>query len=322
MKEVTLNIPWFESGMPKRSEDGRHFYAGQHVEGMRKYWREYIVEDLNVWVEGVGYEIEPGLAVDCYSEEYKIAFDFNILGDQAWPMKPTSYHKMKYDRCKELGIRLITFWEDQLMLTPSICKSMIADRLGVSKNKIGARKCEIRPVKLKERRKFFDENHIQGNSPCSDAYGLYYNDELVSCMTFGKRKGLTNLKGDEEWELIRFANKRQTAVQGGASKLFKHFVKEHDPKKVVSFSSRDISDGNMYDLLGFEKAPKATSSYWYVDLTNLDRYHRAAFTRNNVAKKFGLDKNDKSWTEREAMILSQYIRIDDCGQLKWTWKKK
>jgi hypothetical protein len=83
---------------------------------------------------------------------------------------------------------------------------------------IYARKCQLREViDTSIVRKFLNDNHIQGYSHSSIKIGLYYEDELVSLMIFGKKR--------KNMELIRFCNKLNTNVIGGSSKLFKHFTK-------------------------------------------------------------------------------------------------
>lgn len=71
-------------------------------------------------------------------------------------------------------------------------------------------------VKTKDKTKFLNENHIQGMVGSSVNIGLYYNNELVSLMTFGKKRlALGNKKSNnDEYELIRFCNKLNTSVVG------------------------------------------------------------------------------------------------------------
>lgn len=312
---LPTGLPVIKYGLPSRTEHDRIFAAGECTAGLKKHYRE-MIGDLGFEYCGPDYEIEPDLVVDIYVPEKKVAFDFGLVFDE---LPSRSYRQRKYIRCKELGIRLITFFEDQVITLPSIVKSMIYNRLGVIDDKVGARKCVVKEVPLKARRPFFNANHIQGDTQCQLALGLYHNDELVSCMTFGKRYGLTKIKRGGEWELIRFANKKFTSVPGGASKLFKYFVRHYNPVAVVSYSSCDISDGNVYGQLGFIAEDGYTSSYWYVDMFNLERYHRASFMRKRIAGYWGLDRNDRTWTESIIMSRSQFIRMDDCGKQRWDW---
>ena len=76
---------------------------------------------------------------------------------------------------------------------------------------------------------FLDENHIQGKVGSNINLGLYYDGVLVSLMTFsGVRDVLGGNINDDSYELIRFCNKLNTNVIGGASKLFNYFINNHD----------------------------------------------------------------------------------------------
>lgn len=109
--------------------------------------------------------------------------------------------------------------------------------------RIYARKCDCREITFEESKKFLEGCHIQGNCCSKFHYGLYNNDELVSVMTFGESRFK---KG--EFELLRFANKLYTNVVGGASKLLKHFLREHSGvKEIVSYADRRWSKGNLYE---------------------------------------------------------------------------
>ena len=104
--------------------------------------------------------------------------------------------------------------------------------------KIFARKCVIKKVSKTISKQFLNDNHIQGNSIDKLRYGLYYNDELVSLMTFGsKRKVLGNKnKSFNEYELVRFCNKLNFNVTGGFSKLLNNFIGEVKPSKIITYA--------------------------------------------------------------------------------------
>lgn len=56
-------------------------------------------------------------------------------------------------------------------------------------------------------------------------------------MTFGKlRKNVNNKYKEHCFEMIRFVNKCNHNIIGGASKLLKHFIKTISPKEIISYS--------------------------------------------------------------------------------------
>lgn len=253
--------------------------------------------------------------LDIYIPSKNIAIEFNGVYHHSDERKPNNYHINKYNECKEKGIQLITIWEDQYVTNKDICNSIILSKLGIYEIKIYARKCELRIVDSRIASDFYSSNHIQGKCGATIHYGLYYHDELVSMMSFGKRKlGKNDIK---QWELIRYCSKQNTLVIGGSSKLFNHFIKEYKPDVVLSFSSNDISNGNMYKILNFENIGQS-SSYWYVN-KQLKRYHRASFSHKNLIKHGFINEYDKR-SESEIMKSLGYTKIIDTGQSKWLWK--
>lgn len=225
------------------------------------------------------------------------------------------YHLKKFLNCKSKGVDLIQVFQDEWENKRDIVLSLIKNRLGLNKNNIiYARKCEIRVVNNKDHNKFLNNNHVQGKVGASVKLGLYYNNELVSLMTFGKlRKSLGSSHIDGEWELIRFCNKLNHNVVGGASKLFKYFVKNYEPTKILSFSDNRFFNGEMYKLLGFNYDGYSKPSYFYV--INGVRHHRYNF-RKDVLVRDGFDKNK---TEHQIMLDRGIYRVYDCGNKRWSW---
>ena len=86
------------------------------------------------------------------------------------------------------GIQLIHIFEDEWINKKEICKSRIKNILKISDTKIYARKCIVKEISSKLCSDFNKKNHIQGNVRGIKYLGLYYNDELVSIMSFGSKK--------------------------------------------------------------------------------------------------------------------------------------
>ena len=253
--------------------------------------------------------------LDIYLPSAKIAFEFDGLYWHNEKNQPSrSYHLSKTEECLSKGIQLVHIFEDEWIYKKDIVKSRILNLLGKS-DRIYARKCEIRNVSPSTARSFLDNNHIQGFCSSAYRYGLYYNGELVSLMTFGnKRKNLGSKSINGHYELLRFCNKLNTTVIGGASRLFKHFIKEVKPIEIVSYADRRWSNGNLYEKLGFTLTHKSQPSYFYV--INDKRENRFKYRKDALVKE-GYDK-DK--TEHEIMLERGIYRIYDCGCLVYDMK--
>lgn len=281
-----------------------------------------ILDEYNInYFTNIRNKISPK-ELDIYIPSKNIAIECNGCYSHCSLYKTQNYHISKSQLCKDNNIQLIHIWEDWIINKPHIVKSMILNKLGLINNTIYARKCNIKEIDSKTCNIFLEENHIQGRSNASIHLGLYYDDELVSVMTFSKPRvnmGAKNHK--QQWELVRFCSKINMRVVGGASKLFKYFIKKYGPDSIVSFSMNDISNGNLYKQLGFKSDEKITHSYWYIEPKTFKRYHRTSFTKQSIVKRGWRDKVDNTWTEKQVMGEMGYFCIYDSGQLKWVWER-
>lgn len=256
--------------------------------------------------------------LDIYIPSKNIAIECNGIYWHSTFEKTKQYHQNKTSECLKHNIKLLHIWEDWIKNKPEIVESILLNKLGLINNSIYARKCIIKEIDSKTCNEFLDKNHIQGRSVASIRLGLYYNNELVSLMTFSQpRINMGGKNHKQQWELVRFCNKLNTRVVGGASKLLKYFIKIYHPTSIVSFSMNDISDGNLYKQLGFKTDGIITHSYWYIEPGTLKRYHRSSFTKQQIVKRGWKDKVDNTWTEVGAMEEQGYFKIYDSGQMKY-----
>lgn len=224
--------------------------------------------------------------------------------------KDKEYHLKKLQKCEENGIQLIYIFEDEWISKKDIVKNVLKNKLGLTKNYIGARKTVCKKIEnSKEYNKFLNENHLQGSGRSNVAYGLYYDDELVSVMTFSNENISRKIKN---WEINRFCTKVGFNVQGGMSKLFKSFIKDYDPASVISYVDRRWGRGESYYSSGFELVSYTPPSYWYFK-TQDKRIHRFALRKNK--------DDDPKLTEYENRLSQGWKRIWDCGNIKLLWEK-
>lgn len=259
-----------------------------------------------------------GLEIDIYIPVYKFGIEFNGLYWHSELYKDNNYHMNKTELCEKQGIQLIHVFEDEWTNKKEIVKSIIKSKLGIINNKIFARKCIIKEIDNKTSSEFLENNHIQGSINGKIRIGLYYNNELVSIMTFGKKRVSMGNKTriDDEYEMLRFCNKLNTQVIGGASRLLKYFIKTYNPKLIMTFADRRYSQGNLYEKLGFKFIYNTKPNYWYVLNNKILREYRFKY-RKDVLIKEGYDSNK---TEREIMAEKGYLRIYDCGNMKFEIK--
>lgn len=253
--------------------------------------------------------------LDIYLPNNNVAIEYNGLYWHSESMgKYNDYHLNKWNKCREKNIHLIQIFSDEWLNKEDIVKSRILNILKQTPNKIYARKCEIKEIiDIKIKNQFLNNNHIQGEDKSKIKIGLYYENNLVSVMTFGiPRKAIGKSKNsiNNEYELVRFCNILNTNVIGGASRLLKYFIKKYSPNKIYSFADNRWSDinNNVYKNLGFTLTSISPPGYWYTK-DFLNRLHRYNFNKNKLIE----NGNDKNKTEFEIMDELGYHRIWDCG---------
>jgi hypothetical protein len=257
--------------------------------------------------------------LDIYLPDLKLAFEYNGLFWHNEITKDKNYHLNKTEMCEEKEIQLIQIYEDDWKYKQDIIKSMILNKLNKIENKIYARKCEIKEINdNKSIRNFLNKNHIQGFIGSKVKIGLFFNNELMSLMTFGNRRVAMGKKSTKEgeYELLRFCNKLNINVIGGASKLFKYFIKTYKPKEITTYADRSFSQGNLYKQLGFNFIGKTEPNYYYIigDIRN----HRFNFRKDKLVK----EGFDFSKTEHEIMLERKIYRIFDSGNLKFRYTQE
>ncbi len=263
--------------------------------------------------------IIPPKEIDIYIPGLNLGIEYNGLywhSDQAPNETDPKYHLNKTNECNEKGIRLIHIFEDEWVYKKDIVKNRLIQILGVSKSvRIHARKCIIKEIDSKEKNIFLEKYHIQGSDLSSIKLGAFYNNKLISVMTFSKGNPAKGVKYRKKgvWELNRFCTDYNYKVPGIASKLLSFFKKNFDWIEIYSYADRRWSVGNLYDILGFTLInQKPQLNYWYIK--NMKRIHRFALRKK--------PNEPKNVSEKTLRLLEGYNIIWDCGSLKYSLKNK
>lgn len=258
---------------------------------------EFIVEDsgYDLKVNNTLIEIDPW-----FTHNSTVGPTF---GSKTVEPKPTNYHLEKAELAHKNGYNCIHIFDwDNWNKVISLLQS---------KSTVYARNCEVNEIKNKEVKEFLDLYHLQGSTKSlQHAYGLFYKDELVEVMTFGKPRYNKNY----EYELLRLCTKPEFKVIGGASKLLKHFEQQVKPSSIISYCDLSKFSGDVYEKLGFKLSNKTTPArHWYNPKTK-------RHISDNLLRQRGFDQLHnanfgKGTSNEELMIEHGYVEIYDCGQL-------
>lgn len=269
--------------------------------------------EIAQYVRSLGFEpiktrsILPNrMELDVFIQEKQFAIEHCGLYWHCEQWLPASYHVTKLQFAKNLGIDLFTVYEDEWLQKRPIIESMIAHKLGKTTLKVFARKCTVREVPSKEAKKFFERTHLQGAPGAIKlAVGLFLGSELIGCVSFGRHQ-----RSGKGVILQRMSFELQTSVVGGASKLLSYAMKLDFCKgqEIITWSDERYSSGNVYAALGFQRSGVVPADYYYIK--GQRRYPKQRFQ-----KRF--TNCPENMTEREHAHLNGFMRLWDCGKIKW-----
>lgn len=258
--------------------------------------------------------IIPPLQLDFYIPSVNLAIEVGSM----WFHCETSsnrgrkYHYNKWVKCRDLGITLLQYFDDDIIESWDIIQSKIRRLCGKRSINIGARKLSVTDqVQPDHERSFLELNHLQGsNFKRNRVYGAYYGNELMAIMTLMTRGNTA--------EIVRYCSDIRFGFPGLFTKMLTRFLRDEDFNGVItSFSDNRHSNGRLYKSAGFVLDNITPPGYSYTK-NWLRRENRMQYQKHLLAGKFGLDQQYvDSKTEWEIMREQGYDRLWDAGQSKW-----
>lgn len=271
--------------------------------------------------------------IDIFLPEYNIGIECNPASthnsskSDPWgaPPKSYKYHQTKSLLAQKNGVFIFHIFGYEWANRRDIIQSMLMNLFHENVYSIGARETEVKILSTSKCKKFLEENHRQGYTAFNLGLGLIAKgtDRIVSVMTFSHTRptiGRRNSDDEGSWELSRFCSVSGTNVCGGASKLFKYFLKTVNVSKVISFSDIAHTRGGLYETLGFKQVSVSSPSYVWSDIYDAKYFHRVSCQKRHLRKLFNDDTIDiDHMTEREIMESRGFVRVYDCGVIRWEY---
>jgi len=241
--------------------------------------------------------------LDIFIADKHLAIEYNGLYWHCEAHKSSTYHNNKTQQCSEHNVHLLHVFEDEWRDKRQIVKSMITHRLGLTRERFFARKCDVVELTLKERREFFNANHIDGDTNSTLALGLKTKQgELVAALSL--RRPFHN-KHRDCLEVARSCSRIDCTVTGGVGKLVAHAgtkAKKRGINKLMTYvDTRLGGTGNAYVAAGFTKSSTTAPRFWWTDFHG--RFNRF---------KYRADKKNKL-TEADVAAAANVVRIWGCA---------
>ena len=289
---------------------------------LETYFKDFLDKYSIEYIQNDRHQIKPK-ELDFYIPKVNLAIEINDIASHNSTMsfkntstiRPYNYHFNKTQLAREKGIHLIHIFEYEMTDNDKYNKiiNYIKSILDIDTIRVYARNCDVKEISTKEAREFLDAHHLQSYASSSVKLGLYYKDELVEVMTFGKPRFNKNY----EYELIRLCTSSSYKVVGGSQKLLKYFLNNYNPKSIISYCDISKFTGDVYEKLGFNFIEYTQPNYvWTNYLNTFPRY----LTQKHKLKEIFNDLND-DYTEDSAMMSHGYVKIYDCGNAKYEFKR-
>jgi hypothetical protein len=254
-----------------------------------------------------------GWQIDILCSDLNIGIEYNGLRWHSETFRGNSaYHLTKTLSAEQAGVHLIHVWEDDWLYSKQKTSDWLLRQLGISETKLNARSLRASQISWTQACAFVSKYHMQGQpSPCEYCYGLFEGGVLQAAMLLSKK---TRSDLDEkEVCLERFCS--AGSIRGGFSKLLKAFLRDHEGEfsRVVSFSDRSWSKGEVYAKNGFSLISHSSPRYWWVK--GQRRFDRRGFQRKYLAEK--LENFNPELSEAKNCYANGYSKLYDCGISKW-----
>ena len=288
---------------------------------IEKELKDYI---KSIYFEDIIENYSDKKEIDIYLPKLNIGIEFDGLYWHSSIQKEKKYHINKTIYFKKKGIRIIHIFEDEWLYKNDIVKDKIKHILKLSNtSRIYARKCEVKEITTSVKTEFLNKYHIQGTDRSNIKLGLFYNNNLISVMTFGKnRVALGGKSNKTNYELIRFASTSAYIVLGSFGKLLKYFKRNYEWNTITTYADYRWSDeNNIYETFKFKKVRLSEPNYWYFYNSNKIRYHRYSYRKQILKNKFPA-VYDVNKTEKEIVALGGMLCIYDCGNLVYELKNE
>jgi hypothetical protein len=271
-----------------------------------------IDNNLEKQIGDYSYDIQIGKTVleinPSISHSFSKSF-YDITGFGSDKKKDKNYHLLKTMNARKNGFDCIIMWDwDD--------KNKILNMFQ-NKEKVFARKTKLREIDKQEANEFLSCYHLQGKCRGNSInIGLYYKDELVQVMTFGKPR--YNKKYD--WELLRLCSKKGFIVVGGANKIFSYFIKNYCGS-IISYCDISKFDGKVYEKLGFNLLRQTQpTKHWFNSKTNEHITHKLLLQRG-YDQLFNTNYG-KGTSNEKLMLKNGFLDVYDCGQKVFTYDRK
>ena len=247
--------------------------------------------------------------LDVYIPELNFGIEFNgLYWHSELAGRDRMYHAKKKKFFDSLSIRTLFIFEHEWVQRRAICESMILHKMGLSTQRVSARRCRVVSPSRDQVREFLDANHIAGWADYTLVTALAAEGALVAVATFrpdrfGSDKTVL--------ELVRFCTRRGHSVPGALARCVSQ-AQRIKPQRIKTFCDLRWGTGAGYLKSGFVCDKITLPCCWYFDRHGAV-YHRSRFQKRRLLELHGLSSSPLTeWQLAQELHLNRFW---DCGNL-------
>jgi hypothetical protein len=246
---------------------------------------------LNISYKQSDRKILKSYEIDILIPESNVGFEINGMYWHSDNFKNKDYHINKQLKAKENGINLYHIWEGDWVKDEEIVKSWILEKINKTPNKIHADQCLVKIANNKQECiDFYNENHLEGGDTrkCQINIGLYYQDELVACISFARHK-------NDKWELTRYSTKLYLNVIDGLTKMLMYFRYTHIWNTITVLTDNCYNNGQLFLERGFVLDKEIKPDYFYYNINTMCKINKKGVIDNKLGCKKIWNCGYKQW---------------------------
>ena len=211
----------------------------------------------------------------------------------------------------------IVLWEDVWHNRNKQVKARILSLLGHNKT-IFARDTQIIKIDKPTLESFLGENHVMDAVSAKYKYGLMYKGVLVAVASYSSPKTFYRNEGEfRSVELVRYASLQGLNVVGAMGKFLEHFIEQHKPDDIMTYTDREWSDGEVYEKIGFVKTEQTAPILFWIHPEEMIRYpeHKISTQLQTECENLGIELAD-------FLVQKGFRQIQNLGNNKFILKLK
>ena len=270
-----------------------------------------ILDNYQLKYETHNRSILNGKELDFYLPQHNLAIE---VGSIYWHSelhgRSRDYHQEKWSSCRQQGITLLQYFDNEICTGLNLIESKIARLAGISVPVIGARKCTLSTISAADERNLLQQFHLQGpNFNRNWRLGAYYQDQPIAVISLKHKQNSA--------ELVRWCTDVNYSFPGLFSRMLRRFILDTEfSGKIHTFSNNCYGNGKLYQSSGFVFDSVTSPGYFYTKAGSLES--RVKYQKHKLSRIFNISEESvQNSTEWDIMKSQGYDRFWDAGHTKW-----